>query len=88
MPGVTAEFRNNMYETENQEIIDQLKKTRGYGRLFVSDEEKPELSKETIREMNEKQSVTDGIGFTCRKCGFVAKNDFGLQSHMRSHAND
>lgn len=87
-PGHTVEFQNGMFETNDTKVIERLKNVKGYGRLFVSDSDDNAPSKETIKEQNEKQEAANGIGFTCRKCGFKAKNEFGLQSHMRSHASD
>jgi hypothetical protein len=81
--GLFAQFENGFFQTEDQELIDGLKKNPFYGVDFWSlDEEKVEVSSEGQKIVEdiakEKETLTD-----CPVCGQSFKSKLGLLSHMK-----
>lgn len=84
--GITVEFHDSVYETEDKEIIDLLRNSDYYGVSFFSNEAvADEPNPVGLKEENEKRLVAEEVGSVCPVCGFKAKSEFGLKSHMRSH---
>lgn len=86
IPGVTVEFHNFEYSTENQEMIAALKAHTGFGVQFFSDEAEANVPNiEGLRLENEKKTIAEEVGSLCPECGFQAKNSAGLRFHMKVH---
>lgn len=80
--GVFAQFENGFFETDDNEVIDLIKKNKMFGVDFWSIDEpttpNPEgLKEEKIKEEKKEELVTD-----CPKCGKTFKNKAGLMSHI------
>lgn len=82
--GINAAFQNHYFETDNQEIIDSLKKTPGYGVEFwaIDDKEKVSISEETKKVQ---EDIASGKTITCPKCGKEFRNEQNLKFHLKSH---
>lgn len=85
--GLTVEFVNGVYETDDPKIIRILKEHDGYGLAFYSDEA-GEVATPTVAAVaaqNEKKAYAEDLASTCPECG----NKFGtvgvLNSHMKVH---
>ena len=88
--GFTAEFKNGIFETSDEAVVEALMAHPYYGAMFVCQSEKGavKMGGEGIRMINEKRTVAEDLASTCQKCGFKAKNAEGLKIHMRSHKED
>lgn len=86
VPGVTVEFHNYEYQTNDMDIITALKAHPFYGvQIFSSEPEKDEPNIEGLRMENEKRAVAEELASQCPECGKQLKNSAGLEVHMRSH---
>lgn len=85
--GLTVEFKDNLFETNDKVTIEALKNHPEYGFAFISDEVgvKVEPTVEAIAAHNEKKAVAEEARSTCDICGAKFKNDFALNGHMKTH---
>ena len=84
--GLTIEFMNGMYETNDESIINQLKAAKQYGiDYWTNSKEKDEPSREAIKEVNEEKEYIEPNASVCTECGAHFKNAFALQGHMKVH---
>ena len=81
--GISVEFHNNEYETDDPKIIKLLKETPIYGVHYrgVGDvDPQTDIAKQTGKKENESIEATLT---SCPFCPFNAKSAFGLKSHVR-----
>lgn len=86
--GISAQFVNGIFETEDKEIIELLKKNEWYNVDFkaIGDTEPAdEKAKQKIQE--EVQSAVNTLT-SCPYCPFNAKTEAGLKSHIRMAHKD
>lgn len=87
--GVTVEFENGFYETDDAEVIEALKSHDDYGSMFDSTDsaviEKSDAAKGRESERTVVTEVAASTDPTCSVCGEKMKNAKGLEIHMRSH---
>ena len=85
--GFVAEFKNGVFTTSDEAVIEALKADPYYGAMFVcaSDKGAVKLGGEAARMINEKKTTAEDIASTCPTCGFKAKTKQGLETHMRIH---
>lgn len=87
--GVTVEFENGFYETDDEEIIEALKSHEDYGSMFDSTDtvviEKSDAAKGRESERTVVTGAVASTDPTCTVCGEKMKNAKGLEIHMRSH---
>ncbi|OGZ28228.1 MAG: hypothetical protein A2562_00125 [Candidatus Nealsonbacteria bacterium RIFOXYD1_FULL_39_11] len=88
LSGITVEFQNGFYETEDEKIIEMLKNHPQYGVKFYSKIGVDVPNKIGLRQENELKVLAEEIRSTCPKCGKKFKNEFGLLAHMRKHKNE
>lgn len=55
--GLTVEFQNGMYETNDPKIIKALRSNKNYGRGFFEEDQKVELTPEQARKENERKEL-------------------------------
>lgn len=85
VPGITVEFHNGLYETNNSEVIEALREHVGYGIQFFAESGVDQPSDESLRIENEKKAFVEELGSVCPLCGFQAKNNNTLKFHMKKH---
>ena len=84
--GITVEFHEGRFETEDEKLIDTLKAHRLYGVAFYADDnEAAEPNSEGLREENEKHALAEEAGSICPECGRKYKTAASLDKHMKSH---
>ncbi len=83
--GVTVEFHDGRFETEDEQLIDSLKEHRLYGVAFYTSEGADEPNSEGLREENEKRELAEEAGAQCPECGKKYKSASGLKTHMKTH---
>jgi len=84
--GLTVEFHNGQYSTNDKDIIEKLKNTKIFGRDYWSGEKgKDELTVEAVREKNEENEYKEELQSTCPECGKKFKTEFALKGHLASH---
>lgn len=85
--GLTIEFRDHVYETNDKKIIELIKNHTKYGLDFypMAGEEKVEPTKEAIVEENEKAEYREELASTCPECGEKFKSEAAVNGHMRVH---
>ncbi len=87
--GVTVEFHDNKFETEDKDLIKQLKAHRLFGVAFYSDDKKAdEPNPEGLKEENEKHELAEEAGSICPVCGEKFKNSKFLDKHMKKHDDE
>lgn len=90
--GLTVEFVNGIYETEDKAIIKELKNHSEFGYRFYSDEEgvaeKP--TEEAKKTEKEKKELAEKIRSNCpvEGCGQKFANEQLLEVHMREHEGE
>lgn len=85
--GLSVQFRDNMFETNDPVTIKALKNHPDYGMAFRSDEQmKVEPTAEAVATENEKKAVAEEVRSTCPTCGEKFKNEFALNGHLKSHS--
>lgn len=83
--GLTVEFHDGFYETDDPKIIKALKSADGYGLDFFSDDKEPdEPSVEAVRAENEKKEYQQKIANKCPYCGDEFKNEKAVEAHMKA----
>lgn len=88
--GMTIQFDNGVYDTNDKQVIDAIKNHPHYGRDFVAgadDAEPAELSTQAVREKNEKAEVVNELQSQCPVCGKEFASQQALAAHSRVHAN-
>ncbi len=85
--GLTVEFQNGIYETQDKAVIKALKAHKDFGMRFFTDEagEAETPSNEALKAENEAAEYKEELRSTCPECGKKFKNEAGLEIHMRSH---
>lgn len=86
--GLTIEFRDHLFETNDKQTIELIKNHPKYGLDFypLSGEEKVEPTVEAIREENEKAEYREELASTCPECGAKFKSEAALNGHSRTHS--
>lgn len=85
VPGVTVEFHNGTFETQDETVIDALKHHPMYGTQFFAEQGADMPNTEGLRIENEKAAIAEEIASQCPECGKQFKNKAGLDVHLRSH---
>lgn len=85
--GYTAEFKNGVFETSDEAVIEALHQHPMYGAMFVSasHEGAVKLTAEGAKMINEKKTAAESAALTCPECGYKAPNAGLLKIHMRQH---
>ena len=82
VPGISVDFKDGKFETEDKELSKLIKKHPMFGIDFRSQDSV--VPSPIGLELEEKEkSAQENIQTSCPKCPFKAKNAFGLQAHMR-----
>jgi len=89
--GMSVQFANKIYETNDPKIIKALKNHPRYGVTFFSEElakEKEtgevEINAQAVAEVEEKNALVEDIASQCEWCGFKAATKSGLQLHQKA----
>ena len=89
--GLSVQFKDGVFETNDKKIISALKKHPRYGVTFFSEaladelkEGEVKINQESLEEQREREALTEKVGSTCEWCGFPAANRSGLQLHQKS----
>jgi len=84
--GLTIEFHDGIYDTNDKEVIKALKNHPGFGLEFFNDEPVPVTpTVEAAAAENEKKGYAEEIRSTCTECGKKFANETQLNVHMRTH---
>ena len=83
VPGKDARFMENVFETEDPEIIDLMKAHPDYNIDFKAVGDTEPVSNETKQRLNVIQETTENTLTSCPFCSFNARSAFGLKSHMK-----
>lgn len=84
--GITVEFRNGVFDTEDKELITSLKGCRSFGQDFWSAEgEKDELPVAAAKDINDIKEFKEKTESQCEICGKKFDNKQKLAGHMLSH---
>lgn len=85
--GLTVEFHDGLFETNDPKIIKALREADGYGISYIAADpnETNEPSVEGVKALNEKKAYAEEIASTCPKCGNKFKTEFALNGHMKTH---
>ena len=85
--GLTVQFENGEYDTEDKKIIAALKAHPNYGMYFFSGEpgEAEAPTEAALRAENEKKEKAEEVRSTCPECGKKFKNETLLEVHMKVH---
>ena len=89
--GMSVQFANNIFETNDPKIIKAMKNHPRYGITFFSEdiaEEKAtgevEVKPEAVAEVQERESISEELASQCEWCGKKCANKSGLQLHQRN----
>lgn len=87
--GLTIEFQDGTYQTEDKKIIDAIKKHPHYGSDFVSTDKEETVapSDQSLRENNEKAEIAEALASKCPECGKEFGNTNSLNGHMKVHSD-
>lgn len=86
--GVSAQFHNNQFETNDKEVIKLLKESVWYGVDFRAvGDETPKTEQAEKASQEEKESI-DNTLTSCPYCPFNAKTNFGLKTHIKFNHKD
>lgn len=82
--GVFAQFENNLFETEDKEMIEALKKAKSFGIDFWSVDEPSSPNPQGLKEEEKKEAAKETLLTDCPQCGKTFQNKAGLMSHIRT----
>lgn len=82
--GVIAEFHSGVFETEDERVIDLMKKSRMLGIYFKSEDGAEEEGRSEVSKNLEKKmkDVKKDAMTSCPFCSFNAATNAGLVAHM------
>lgn len=86
LPGTKVIFQNGVFETEDKDLIKELKDTKYFGvDYFISDagDENTPTEEGQNLEIKTKQASEDALR-ACPYCSFNAQNKIGLYAHIKS----
>lgn len=84
--GLTVEFVDGIFETDDKKTIEFLQNHPAYGYDFISDEKKKFVpTVQAAREANEKAEFAEQLRSKCPECGKEFANETALNGHMRVH---
>ncbi len=97
VPGKAIQFKDFEFYTKDKKEIKFLKNSSEFGSVIHTAPEKEdikkniqkladELDKEENPEKTEDSKDDEKPSLQCKECGFVARSELGLKSHMRIHA--
>lgn len=89
LAGVSARFHENIFETNDPEIIAALKAHRMYGIEFSGEEEKTITpNPEGVASMKEERQASEDLTNSCPHCAYKANTASGLRLHIKAKHND
>lgn len=83
--GLSVQFENSIYETEDKTIIKFLKNHPSFGIAFIAENEVGTPSVDAVRAENEKKAKAEELRSKCPECGEQYDNEMMLNSHMKTH---
>ena len=81
--GITAQFSNNEFETEDPKMIELIRTNEWYGIDFKAVGDNQPVSEETKVKIAKENESAENTLTGCPYCPFNAKTQFGLRSHIR-----
>ena len=81
--GISAQFTNNQFETDDPEIIKLLKESQWYGVDFRAVGDNSPISEEAKETKQKEVESAENTLTSCPYCAFNAKTNLGLKSHIR-----
>lgn len=84
IPGKEAKFMDNVFETQDQEVIDLLKAHPDYNIDFRAEGDTTPMNEETKQRVAAIQESAENTLTSCPFCTYNARSAFGLRSHIRS----
>lgn len=86
--GISAQFHNNQFETNDPQIIKLLKESEWYGVDFRAAGDDTPITEQAKQIGEAEQESAENTLTSCPHCPFNAKTQFGLKSHIRFNHRD
>ena len=86
--GISAQFHDNKFETNDPKVIELLKTNPWYNIDFKAVGDNEPAKEETIVRMEEEQKSAEDALTSCPFCPFKAKTLAGLKAHIRAKHPD
>lgn len=81
--GIRVEFINGFFSTDDNEIVEGLKKNQFYGIDFWSVDEPAIPNEAGVKSQNEVVASKETLLTDCPVCGKTFKTTFALKAHIR-----
>lgn len=86
-PGTSIKFENGYFETNDKELIEQIKASPYFG-VEIWAEGKSEASEEGKLIQQREDEAKEKLLTSCPKCPFKAETEADLKAHMKKKHDD